>query len=110
VPEPTEVTPPEPAKTEKERAAELRRRMATPPRTRIVTVEQTMGEAPKGIRFIMEVDTASRAFNITIQPDSAEGMIAFLEQIRFVANKVGVDYEIKRLKVEDLPQPGAKFL
>ena len=101
---PTPVAP----QTEKGRAAELRRRLGNqPPRTRVVSVEQAVGQAPKGVRFVMEVDTATNTFNISIQPDSAEGMVGFLEGIRWAANKVGVDYEIKKLEAKPTK---AKFL
>lgn len=75
-----------------------RRTTVEPPKTKTVVVKQQQFQVPKGIRFTMDVDTSTDVYNISIVPESTAGMIAFLEAIRWAANQVLVDYDIKVLK------------
>ena len=66
-------------------------------------VDQTVGQAPKGMRVEMVMDTTTGTNTFTVQPHSAEGFIEYLELLRPYGLKLGVEFEVKRVRPQDVP-------
>ena len=111
VDEPAPSTP-TPKLTEKDRARLLRQQMRGGGEEgfETVMVKHRVGPAPKGIRFITEIDTSTNTFNLHIEPSSAEGMISFLDRLRWVARSVGVDFDIKKYEAPKEGKDQVNFL